>query len=166
MTRDEFVARLGAIYEHSPWVAERLWDAGTRSADIATLRDGMRRVVDAATEAEKLALLRAHPRLAAPAHRTQALGAHSAGEQRGAGLNGCTQQEADELKRLNEAYAARFGFPFIIAVAGLDPAGILGEFRRRAGEAPETEFATALGQVHKIAAARLAKLEQAKLAQG
>lgn len=158
MTRADFVARLGAIYEHSPWVAERLWDAGTRTADTAALRDAMRAIVDAASEAEKLALLRAHPILAAPAHRTQALGAHSAGEQRDAGLNGCTDEEADELKRLNEAYLARFGFPFIIAVAGLDPTGILCEFRRRVGEAPEMEFATALQQVHKIAAVRLAKL--------
>jgi 2-oxo-4-hydroxy-4-carboxy-5-ureidoimidazoline decarboxylase len=158
LTREEFVARFGAIYEHSPWVAERAWDAGTSGADLATLRNAMHAIVDAASEAEKLALLRAHPRLAAPAHRTQPLGAHSAGEQRGAGLNGCTGEEADELKRLNEAYATRFGFPFIIAVAGLDPGGILGEFRRRIVETPETEFATALAQVHKIAAVRLAKL--------
>lgn len=158
MTREEFVARLGAIYEHSPWVAERLWDAGARSADTGALCGSMRAIVDAASEAEKLALLRAHPILAAPAHRPQPLGSHSAGEQHGAGLNGCTDDEADELQRLNEAYLARFGFPFIIAVAGLDPAGILREFRRRVGEAPETEFATALQQVHKIAAVRLAKL--------
>lgn len=28
MTRDAFVARFGGVYEHSPWVAERAWDAG------------------------------------------------------------------------------------------------------------------------------------------
>jgi 2-oxo-4-hydroxy-4-carboxy-5-ureidoimidazoline decarboxylase len=158
LSRDSFVDRLGAIYEHSPWVPQRAWDAGTRELALAPLRDAMRRIVDAASHDEKLALLRAHPQLAAPAHRSGALSAASAGEQRGAGLNGCSDAQAEELARLNAAYREKFGFPFIVAVAGLDPAGILQQMHQRLAATAATEFATALEQVHKIAAVRLAKL--------
>ena len=28
MTRNAFVARYGGVYEHSPWIAEAVWDSG------------------------------------------------------------------------------------------------------------------------------------------
>ena len=38
-------------------------------------------------------------------------------EQSGAGLDRCSPDELEAFRRLNAAYLARFGFPFIIAVA-------------------------------------------------
>ena len=53
---------------------------------------------------------------------------------------------------------ARFGFPFIIAVKGLTRADILAAFEARLGNDPEIEFETAIAQIHRIAAFRLADL--------
>ena len=63
LERDAFVAQLGGIYEHSPWVAERAWRARPfRSRDA--LHAAMEKVVAAASQEEQLALIRAHPELA------------------------------------------------------------------------------------------------------
>ena len=50
---------------------------------------------------------------------------------------------------------AKFGFPFIIAVRGLDKAGILAAFETRIANDRATEFATACAQVERIALLRL-----------
>ncbi len=159
MSRDHdrvaFVARFGAVYEHSPWVAEAVYGR----SDIDTL-DGlhaaMRAVVDDADAARRLALLRAHPELAC--RQAETLTAASVGEQRGAGLDRCTPEEHAEFQRLNARYWSAFGFPFIIAVTGLDRQAILNAFRVRIENDREVEFRTAIEQVHRIARFRLQAL--------
>ena len=79
-------------------------------------------------------------------------------EQRGAGLDQCSPEEFDAFQRLNAAYNARFGFPFIIAVKGLSRGDILAAFEERLENDAETEFATAIAQIHRIAGFRLAAL--------
>lgn len=155
--RAAFVARYGGIYEHSPWVAERAFDGG---ADLAgDLPAVMRRVVERAGRAAQLALLRAHPDLAGRL-AVGALTASSAAEQTSAGLDRCTEAEFEAFRSLNRRYVARFGFPFIIAVRGLDRAAILEAFGRRVAGEPHEEFRTALEEVHKIARLRLAALDE------
>ena len=61
-----FTAALGAIYEKSPWVAERA-HAKAPFDSITALADAMAAVVASASDAEKLALLCAHPDLAGKA---------------------------------------------------------------------------------------------------
>lgn len=154
MTRSDFVSRYGNVYEHSPWVPERAWDGGfLPGTDPASV---FRRIVDRAGHEAQLALLRAHPDLAG--RLGVALTAESAAEQASAGLDRCTAEEFAEFTALNTRYVDRFGFPFIIAVKGLDRAAILDAFRRRVLGEPEAEFRTALGEVHKIAGFRLAAL--------
>lgn len=156
LDRPAFVAAYGGIYEHSPWVAEAVYDVGVGEADTpAALASRMAAVVDDASEAAKRALLQAHPELAGKLAVAGALTADSAAEQAGAGLDRCTAAEFAEFTRLNEAYTTRFGFPFIIAVAGLDRQAILEAFRTRADNSLEKEFETALQQVHRIARFRL-----------
>src|SRR5262245_61682349 len=58
-----FAAALEGIYEHSPWVAARA-AARRPFAGVRALHEAMLAVVRAASDAEKLALLRAHPELA------------------------------------------------------------------------------------------------------
>lgn len=155
LTREAFVARFGGVYEHSPWVAEAVWDAGTVPDEPGTLAEAMAAVVEAAGEGPQLALLRAHPDLAGRLAVVGGLTAESASEQAGAGLDRCTPEEFAEFQRLNAAYTARFGFPFIIAVRGLDRAAILAAFRRRLGNDRASEFREALNQVHRIARLRV-----------
>ena len=63
--------------------------------------------------------------------------------------------ERARFTALNEAYTAKFGFPFIIAVKGLTKADILAAFETRIDNSREIEFATACRQVERIALLRL-----------
>ncbi|MBW8812748.1 MAG: 2-oxo-4-hydroxy-4-carboxy-5-ureidoimidazoline decarboxylase [Caulobacterales bacterium] len=156
MTKDQFVARFGGVYEHSPWVAEGVWPlaaaGGLGTAEVMARE--MRVVVEAASREMKLALIRAHPELAGRARMADA----SVREQAGAGLDQCSPQEFAAFQRLNGAYNARFGFPFIVAVKGMSRADILAAFEARLANDPETEFEAAMEQIHRIAGFRLADL--------
>lgn len=158
LDRAGFLARYGGVYEHSPWIAEAVWDAGAVSDDVDTLADAMAARVEAAEAEAQMALLRTHPDLAGKLAVRGELTADSTSEQVGAGLDLCSPAEFEEFQRLNETYKSRFGFPFILAVKGYDRTGILAEFRRRAGRDRETEFREALTQIHRIARLRLEAL--------
>lgn len=154
MNRETFVARYGALYEESPWVAKRAYDGGAVEGD--ELAQTLRTVVERAGEAAHLELLRAHPDLAGKLEVT--LTQASAAEQTGAGLNQCSPDEFEEFQRLNTAYKERFGFPFIMAVSGFDRQTILHRFRERITNPRDDELRTALSEVHKIAGLRLAAM--------
>jgi len=153
----DFVARFGGVFEHSPWVAERVV-AQRPFASVAALHAAMCLAVIAAGPDAQLELLRAHPELAGKAAIAGEMTAASQREQSGAGLDRCTPAEFDELRQLNTVYIERFGFPFIIAVRGLDRAAILAAMRERVRHDREQEFAEALRQVERIAALRLESL--------
>jgi OHCU decarboxylase len=157
LDRAGFVAALGAVFEHSPWVAEAGWEARP-FADVQALHRAMTAAVVAAPAEPKLALLRAHPDLAGKAARAGALTDHSRAEQAGAGLNSLSDDEFELFHALNAAYRAKFGFPFIIAVRRVTKSGILDEFERRLRLDPASEMATALEQVCEIARFRLEAL--------
>ena len=161
LDRAAFIDAYGGIYEHSPWVAAALFDGGLGTADDdpEALAGRMAQVVDAADDEAKLALLRAHPELAGRLAVSGELTADSTAEQASAGLDRCTPEEFAEFHTLNGRYNERFGFPFIIAVRGLSRQDILSAFRSRADSDRETEFATALQQVHRIARLRLEAME-------
>ena len=156
MTRPEFVARFGSIYETSPWVAEAVYDARLRPAHdgVAALHAAMMEVVIEAGRERQLELLRAHPDLAG----RLAMSKTSEAEQSRAGLDACTHDELLRFRRLNAEYRQKFGFPFIMAVRGKSRGEILEAFERRIGNDAETEFRTALQEVHKIALLRLGDL--------
>lgn len=155
--RTAFVERLGGVFEHSPWIAERAYDAGLDRATptAANLHAAMAAVFRAATAEERLAVLRAHPDLAGKLQAAKRLTADSAAEQAGAGLDALTDAERARFTDLNTRYGARFGFPFIIAVKGLDKQQILTAFERRVANDRETEFDEACRQVERIALLRL-----------
>jgi OHCU decarboxylase len=155
LDRAGFVARYGGVYEHSPWIAEAIWDDGNVPDEMRALADCMAAQVEAAGEEAQLALLRAHPDLAGKLAMRGGLTFSSTSEQAGAGLDHCSPEEFEEFQRLNDAYTSRFGFPFILAVKGYDRTGILDAFRRRVGNDRPAEFREALDQVHRIARLRL-----------
>ena len=66
-----------------------------------------------------------------------------------------TDDERATFQRLNEAYVAKHGFPFIIAVRDNTKASILQAFQTRTLNDTQTEFATACAQVERIAELRL-----------
>jgi OHCU decarboxylase len=150
----EFTAALGAIFEHSSWVAQR--SAALRPFHSREhLHQVMCQQVTQASAAEQDALIRAHPRLGARGRQHAQLTQSSASEQRRAGLDACTDQEFTELLRLNELYEARFALPFILAVRGHTPESILAALTQRLGNDLATERVTALQQINRIAGFRL-----------
>lgn len=159
--RDAFVARFGGIYEHSPWVAQRLCDRGEAASPQSPkdLAGPMAAVVEAADHNLQLQLLRAHPDLAGKLAKSGELTADSTEEQASAGLDQCTEAEFQEFTDLNATYRHKFGFPFILAVRGRSRVEILENFRARVGNETATEFRTALDQVHQIAKLRLEAME-------
>jgi 2-oxo-4-hydroxy-4-carboxy-5-ureidoimidazoline decarboxylase len=141
----DFQAAFGDVAEHSPWVARHA--AGqrpftSRDAMIAAFGDA----VLAASETAQLALIRAHPDLAAKARLTD----DSRREQAGAGLDALSPEEFARFTHLNDLYKSKFDFPFIFAVKGADKRQILASFAERVNHSREDEFAMALEQVCRI----------------
>jgi len=152
-----FVAALGGVFEHSPWVAEAVVDRRP-FASVDALHAAMAAAVDAAPAEGQLALIRAHPELAGKAAIRGELTAASTSEQAGAGLAACTPAQYARLTELNARYNARFGFPFILAVKGYDRAGVIAAFERRVERSTEEERAENLRQIARIARFRLTGL--------
>lgn len=160
MDKATFVATYGDIFEHSAWIAERAYnlELGPAHDTAGGLHNALARMFRSASEEERLDVLTAHPDLAGKLASAKRLTASSTAEQASAGLDSLTEAEHAELTQLNEAYTAKFGFPFIIAVRDNTKASIIEAFRRRVSSDRETEFATACGQVERIAALRLAEI--------
>ena len=157
LSRTAFVDRFGGVFEHSPWVAEAAFDGGLDGAcDLATgLHALMARAMMAGTDEQKLALIMAHPDLAGRLARAGRLTAESTREQASAGLDQLTDAERARFTQLNDAYKARFGFPFIMAVKGRSKGEIMDAFERRIAHDRAQEFATALAEISRIALLRL-----------
>lgn len=157
MDREDFVDRFGGVYEHSPFIAERALDRGLISEPLtaSSVDQAFRSVFRAASEAERLGVLRAHPDLAGKLAIAGGLTEESRREQAGAGLDRLSPEEHAEFTKLNSAYIEKFQFPFIIAVSGLDKDDILSAFRRRIDNSAEDELETACAEVEKIAGFRL-----------
>ncbi len=158
-SREAFTRLLDGTYEHSPWIAERAWEARPFTT-IAGLKLALVAAVRASSREEQLALIRAHPELAGKAMLARTLTNESTLEQGKAGLTQCTPEEFRLIHSLNDRYNQRFGFPFILAVrgprgTGLNKQAILSAFERRVAHHPDFEFSEALRNIHRIAEIRL-----------
>ncbi|NNF41228.1 MAG: 2-oxo-4-hydroxy-4-carboxy-5-ureidoimidazoline decarboxylase [Woeseiaceae bacterium] len=151
----DFIARYAGVYEHSPWVAERVAPLASELDDVAQLAALLADCVDNASPEQQLALIRAHPDLAGRAEVAGTLTRDSTIEQASAGLDQCTEDEFALFQTLNAAYWEKFGFPFVMAVRGCARAEILESFKTRLENSYNVEFETALTEIHKIARLRL-----------
>jgi OHCU decarboxylase len=156
MDRMIFVELFGDIFEHSPWIAERTYDAGLTTGQDTTegLHAAMVNALSEATREQKLALINAHPDLAGRLKLAD-LTVDSRGEQSSAGLDSLTEAERSRFLALNDAYKQKFGFPFIMAVKGRSKDEILAAFEERLEHEPDEEFETAVVQIELIALLRL-----------
>ncbi len=154
--RATFVSALTGIFEHAPWVAERVF-ASRPFATVSELYDGMAAEVARASVAEQLSLIRGHPELAGKVARAGTMTPESVREQGSLGLDRLSDAEFEGFERLNAAYRTRFGFPFIICVRRHTRDSILVSFGRRVGNGEEVEHRTALEEVGYIARLRLAE---------
>ncbi|WP_253944846.1 2-oxo-4-hydroxy-4-carboxy-5-ureidoimidazoline decarboxylase [Paenibacillus sp. NEAU-GSW1] len=150
MSQAQFVGALGDIFEHSPWVAEAVWNKRP-FASIESLHESMVRTVQEASEESRLKLIREHPDLAT---RLQ-IGEYSTKEQQGAGLDRLSTGEFEQFAEANRNYTERFGFPFIVAVRGKNKDDILAALQARIGNSAQEEAEEAMWQIARITAFRL-----------
>ena len=153
--KQDFVARYGGLFGHSPWVVER----AAERLPLADLHQGLMQVVRDATSEEQLGLIRAHPELAGKAAIDGTLTEASTAEQASAGLDRLTSDEFARFHSLNRDYSAKFGFPFIICVRLTNKAAILAAMESRLANDREIEMGTALAQIGEIVRLRLEDLK-------
>jgi len=156
-TPSDFVAALGNIFEYSPWVAEKA-SAVRPFPGVNALFAAMKTTVERAPEQLRLKLIKSHPDLADKTRRAAGLTAESTAEQNSAGLDRLSDAEYEAFKRLNDAYRAKFGFPYIVCVRRHTKDSILRDFEVRLPNDAATEMVTSIGEVCRIAALRLDQL--------
>jgi 2-oxo-4-hydroxy-4-carboxy-5-ureidoimidazoline decarboxylase len=156
----QFSKLFGAVYEHSQWIAERAFAMRPANgfASRAQVHAALVATVQSASSAEKLALLNAHPELAGREAAAGTLTSASTAEQASAGLTSMTAADVAQLRELNAAYRAKFGFPFIIAVRNNTQSAIFGAVKSRLANSREMELNNCLMQVGEIARLRLMDL--------
>jgi len=137
---------LAAIFERAPALAGRV-----RGSDAVSIVASARSEIARMSEPERVAVLNAHPRIGADPTSLSAL---SRREQSG---------DADvvtlrELAVMNDEYERRFGFRFVVFVAGRSKAEILPVMRKRLRRSREQELATGIDQFLAIARDRLERI--------
>jgi 2-oxo-4-hydroxy-4-carboxy-5-ureidoimidazoline decarboxylase len=154
-TAGEFAAAVGDTFELAPWVAEAA-AAKRPFATVAALHEAMMGAVRAAPRERQLAFVCGHPDLAGKAARAGDLTEDSRHEQASVGLDTLSEEEFARFHRLNDAYKAKFGFPFIVCVRRHMRDSILAQFERRLRHDAVTEFAASLQEISFITRLRLA----------
>src|SRR3712207_4923050 len=96
---DKFTDYLGAVFEHSPWIAEQT-SQQRPFATLEQLHTAMCETVQSSSHDEKLALIRAHPDLVGRAILTT----ESESEQASAGLGDLTTGEVSRFQSYNREY--------------------------------------------------------------
>ncbi|MEA2884800.1 MAG: 2-oxo-4-hydroxy-4-carboxy-5-ureidoimidazoline decarboxylase [Bradyrhizobium sp.] len=153
-SKADFVAALANIFEYSPWIAEKAAEARPFTG-ITHLFETMKAVVAGAPAELRLALIKAHPDLADKTRRAAGLTAESNAEQTSAGLDRLSEDEYGAFERVNNAYHAKFGFPYIVCVRRHTKDSILRDFERRLPNDAATEIAASVTEICRIAALRL-----------
>jgi len=142
---------LTGLYEQASWDIEAAL-AQRPFATLAQLQVALAQALMAASPAEKLARIRAHPPLLARARRGRAYQPTAV-----------TEPSADELVRIHQLdadYQARFGFPFVLSLRGPRGTGlawseVIATCERRLDNPADVEIEEALRQLQRIAELRL-----------
>lgn len=157
LDRGGFTAALNNVFEYSPWIADQV--AGARPfAGVRQLFNAMASVVASMPEDQQQALIKVHPDLANKAQRAAGLTPESSAEQSSAGLDQLSDAEYAAFERLNNAYRAKFGFPYIVCARRHTKDSILRDFERRLLNDATTETKRAIEEICRIAALRVDQL--------
>jgi 2-oxo-4-hydroxy-4-carboxy--5-ureidoimidazoline (OHCU) decarboxylase len=136
LPRQLTVAELAELFEGRTALVERLAE---REDPLGSAED----VLAGLGREEKIEALNAHPQIGA----RSGLSARSATEQGG----DSDPVVLSELAYLNQVYEEKFGFRFVVFVAGRSKAEILDVLRERLARTPEEELDTAVRELVAIA---------------
>ncbi|HEV2292743.1 MAG TPA: 2-oxo-4-hydroxy-4-carboxy-5-ureidoimidazoline decarboxylase [Tepidisphaeraceae bacterium] len=154
MDEEGFVAAIGHVFEHSPWIARQTF-AKRPFASLAALHEALVKTVRQSSDNETLDLIRAHPDLVGKMARAGGLTRESTAEQDAAGLTALSAAEVQQFDRYNAQYRERFGFPFVICARENKKDAILAAFPVRLNQSREAEIDTTLTEIARIARMRL-----------
>jgi OHCU decarboxylase len=158
---EAFAEALRPLFEAAPPLAEAL-AARRPFRSYAELLQRAEQVLEDLPEAQKVAVIDAHPRLGESA---SALRQQSALSYREQGYDRPGAQDDDavlrELAALNRAYEQRFGFRFVVFVNRRSKADSLPVLRERLTRPRAEEMETALQEMLAIARDRLRTLQEA-----
>lgn len=146
-----FAAVVGPLFEDAPGYLALL-AAARPFATWDTLFDRAEEIALSAPQAVQVELLAAHPRIGAPPGTVSSLSYREQGYDRE------QQQAIEALGALNDAYEARFGFRYVIFVAGRPRSAIVPLLEHALGQAEDAERARGLRDVVAIARARAATM--------
>jgi 2-oxo-4-hydroxy-4-carboxy-5-ureidoimidazoline decarboxylase len=149
---DTFAAAIAPLFERAPRFVTRIGEARPFESE-EDLFDTARAIAREMPEAEQIELLAAHPRIGADVTTVSDL---SRREQGGEAPNDAWIGE--ELAALNEAYESRFGFRFVVFVAGRPRADIIPLLERALHADRDEELRRGLDDVVLIAADRMETL--------
>ena len=154
MDQRGFAEALGEVFENAPWVAETA-HAARPFATVSALYQAMTQAVRASPEDRQLAFIKGHPDLAGKAARAGTMTRDSKAEQASAGLDRLSDEEFANFQRLNDAYRAKFGVPFIVCVRRHGKDSILRQYEQRLQNDAVAERGAALAEIFRIVALRL-----------
>ena len=159
MEQEKFIKHYGSLYENSPHIALAIYESHRLDTlsplEILSL---MKDYVNRMDHESKMKLILEHPQLGIKKGQQNNLTANSKKEQNRAGLDSLSGSEYNLLSGLNKDYMNKFKFPFIIAVSGLNREEVFRNIQVRLKNTVESEFNTALEELHKIAEIRLKNL--------
>lgn len=153
---DDALDLLGGLFEGTPSILSQvLEDRPFASRDA--LYASACATLDGLGRERRLALIRAHPDLVGRAALAGTLSTDSIAEQRAAGLSAdtLTAGEIARFQEMNTRYQERFGFPFVICARDNQKQSILRGLAERLEHDRETEIATAIAEIRRIAWYRL-----------
>ena len=156
-SKADFVAALANIFEHAPWVAEQAASQRPFSG-VKALFAAMKAAVDQAAPETRIALIKGHPDLANKTQRAAGLTVESTAEQDSVGLDRLSNAEFEAFERVNNAYRAKFGFPYIVCVRRHTKDSVLRDFERRLPNDAATEMQKSVEEICRIAALRVDQL--------
>ncbi len=135
--------KLDAIFERAQSLAEHV-----RGNDPESIVASARGLIAQMSERERIAVLNAHPRIGADPASLSVLSRY---EQGGAGV----LETLRDLVRMNDEYEGRFGFRFVVFVAGRSKSEIVPVLRERLRRTRAQELATGIDEFLAIARDRL-----------
>jgi 2-oxo-4-hydroxy-4-carboxy--5-ureidoimidazoline (OHCU) decarboxylase len=141
-------AELDAVFERAPGLADRV-RGDDAEAIVASARDTLQRM----SEAERIGVLNAHPRIGADASSLS----DSSRREQGGDAGGAT---IEQVRRLNDEYEQKFGFRFVVFVHGRSKTEIIPVLKERLARTRAQELATGIEEFLAIAHDRLLGMQR------
>lgn len=154
----DFVALLGNVVEHAPWVAHALAEKRP-FAHLSALHEALQAAILARNEKVWVEILTAHPELSGKEASEGTLTEFSASEQGRLGLTSLSPENYRRIGDYNRRYRKLFGFPFVICVKHVaDLTSLFAAMEKRLQHDRASEIRQGLQEVFEIAGVRLAQI--------